>query len=862
MIFIHKHWQNLLILGIIWVITTICDRVWFGLDNSVPSWDRADYLTGSLNYLRKLQNPQWFAEEWWTSLWHLSSKIPPLTYIATAIIQNFFGKGPDKATLILPVCTAILMASVYGLGTLLFNRKVGLWAGGLIILLPGLYRYRLEFLLDYPLTTVVTLTFFCLTAWKIANQKPNPPHSKKNTPYCLIWTIGFGISLGLALMVKQTALLFLILPIIWVIAGSIKERNWRKLSQLLISLLISGLICTPWYSINWLFILTSGKRATLDSAIAEGDPPLNTIDAWIYYWKILPYLVSWVLLIVPIVGFILYWQKSKSLTGEITNSNLRKRELFFFQLSSFRWLAVFLIGGYLLSSLNVNKDARYILPILPVLSLLLANGLLQWQGRWSKNIRWSTVGLSILLMICNIFPVGGTILTEILSPRVQNFPYLGTELPHREVIAEIIQTSPYLQTTLGVLPSTGEINQHNLNYYGALQDFQVYGRQVGIREKQIKQDAQSLSWFLIKTGNQGSVPAAQTAMVKEVETNRDFQVQKTWKLPDNSLLKLYHRRQPFIEIAKQESIAKNETSQIKLEMITIPETAPPGIPIPITYQWSGTWDELQSGILLLTWQNIVIKSHPKWLNDRAIAMGELYPSQRLTSGDSQFTITETTSTLPPADIPEGNYTLTATYLNRNTGETYPIEVPKITLKIDSNAPAIPAPELDLVTQLTNLATNLPKGPKFLPPVFAETGRINQYDPTQDYLIQADIALSHRLKLEPDNLEVAYTLTLSKILQKDPEGAIAILQKIIKLDAQNPYPYAYLAFVYLYQWQGKEAENSLNQAQTINPNLPEIKALSSIAALMQGKIFQAWHFFDEFRKLEMTYKSPQLWSYRK
>lgn len=853
----HKHWQNLLILGIIWVITTICDRVWFGLDNSVPSWDQADYLTGSLNYLRKLQNPQWFSEAWWTSLWHLSSKIPPLTYIATAIIQNLFGKGPDQATLILPVCTAILMGSVYGLGVLLFNRKVGLWAGGLTILLPGLYRYRLEFLLDYPLTTVVTLTFFCLTAGKITSKNPKPPQSKKTTPYSLIWTIGFGISLGLALMVKQTALLFLIVPIIWVVADSIKERNWLKLGQLLISLLISGSIFTPWYSTNWLFILTSGKRATIDSAIAEGDPPLNNLDAWIYYGKILPYLVSWVLLIVPIVGFILYWQKPKRLEGEITNSTLmilaQRREKFLSQLSSFHWLAVFLIGGYLLSSLNVNKDARYILPILPVFSLLLANGLLQWQGRWGKNIRWGTVGLSILLMICNMFPVGGTILTEILSPRVQNFPYLGTELPHREVIAEIIQTSPYLQTTLGVLPSTGEINQHNFNYYGALENFQVYGRQVGIREKQIKQDAQSLSWFLIKTGNQGSVPAAQAAMVQKIETNGDFQLQKTWKLPDNSLLKLYHRRQPSIEVKTQETIIKNEKSQIKLEMVTIPETAPPGFPLPITYEWSGAWDELQSGILLLTWQNIDKKTHPKWLNDRAIAMGELYPSQRLTSGDSQFQVTETTSTLPPADIPEGNYTLTATYLNRNTGETYPIEVPKITIKINAKAPAIPAPELDLVTQLRNLATNLPKGPKFLPPVFEETGRINQYDPTQDYLIQADIALSHRLKLEPQDLDSAYTIALSKILQKDPEGAIAILQKIIKLDASNPYPYAYLAFVYLYQWRGKDAENILNQAGMINPHLPEIKALSSIAALMEGKLFQSWHLFEEFRKEGMTYK---------
>ena len=855
-----KQFKDLLILGIIWLVTTICDRIWFALDRSVPGWDQADYLTGTLNYLRALQHPEWFSGEWWNSFWHLSSKIPPFTYIATAIIQILFGKGPEQATLILPVCSAILLGSVYGLGVQLFSRKVGLWAGSLTMLLPGLYRYRLEFLLDYPLVTVITLSFFCLTGWKITSKSPKSPHSRSAdahggsplpTPDSLIWTVGLGVSLGLALMVKQTALLFLLIPIIWTIAGTIRERHWGRLAQLLTSLCISALIFSPWYSANWLLILTSGKRATLDSAIAEGDPPLNTLDAWIYYWKILPYLVSWSLLLVSIIGFILYWKKQKPVQTEGKNATSGifggRRGLFAFNLSGFGWLGVFLVGGYFLSSLNVNKDARYILPILPVLSLFLANGLLQWKGRWGNSIRWGTVGLSFLLMVLNIFPFGGTIFTEILSPRVQHFPDLGATFPHREVIQEISQTSPYLRTTLGVLPSTAEINQHNFNYYGALHNFQVYGRQVGVREKQVKQDLRSLSWFLTKTGAQGSVPAAQAALVKEVESGGDFQLQKSWNLPDNSILKLYHRSEPFIEVKIQNSKLKTQNSKLKLEMVMIPEKTPPGAPIPVTYEWHGYWQDLQSGIVLLTWQLVGGTPQEQWLQDRAIGMGELYRNEKSTTVDSQFQVIEKTAMLPPADIPEANYKLTATYLNRKTGETYPISVPNIILKIDNNAPAIPAPELDLVTQLRSLAANLPKGPKFLAPVFEETGRINQYDPIQDYLIQADLALSYRLKLTPQDLDLAYTLTLSKILQKDPEGAIAALQQVVKLDSKNPYAYAYLAFVYLYQWRGKEAGNLLKQAQMLNPNLPEIKALSSIAALMEGNIFQAWHLFEDFRK---------------
>ncbi|MGB7445159.1 MAG: glycosyltransferase family 39 protein [Coleofasciculaceae cyanobacterium] len=191
----------LLMLGAIWLLTTACDRLWFGLDHSVPPWDQADYLTGSLNYWQALQQPQWFSGEWWKDFWQISSKIPPLFYIVTAIIQQLVGTGPDQATLVLPLFSAILIISVYGLGRQLFNSRVGLWAALLCVILPGLYRYRLEFLLDYPLTVAVTFSFFCLTVWrngelgvgrdgedgedgedKLTSSPSSPPHLLTSSP--------------------------------------------------------------------------------------------------------------------------------------------------------------------------------------------------------------------------------------------------------------------------------------------------------------------------------------------------------------------------------------------------------------------------------------------------------------------------------------------------------------------------------------------------------------------------------------------------------------------------------------------------------------------------------------------------------
>ncbi|MDJ0714435.1 MAG: phospholipid carrier-dependent glycosyltransferase [Prochloraceae cyanobacterium] len=831
---------GLLILGIIWLAGAIVDRLWFTIDTSAPPWDRADYLNGAMNYWQALQTPQFFNGEWWRSFWLLSNKIPPLVYILTVPFFNLFGTSADAATLVMLLMSAILLISVYGLGIELFSVRVGLWAALLCQLLPGLYRYRLNFLLDYPLTAAVTFSFWCLTLWKFKIQNSQSKNNNTITPSPAlpssspqwIWAAIFGLSLGIALMIKQTALFFLFTPLLWIIGGALKNRNWRSLGQLFFALCASIVIFGPWYRTNWLLILTSGKRATIDSAIAEGDPGLNTLDAWTYYGKILPYLLSWPLLLVPIVGILIYLLRKRQFPSDVLLST---------KFSSWRWLLVFLVGGYFISSFNVNKDARYILPLLPVLSLFLAAGLLSWAGRYSKHIRWGAVSLALLLMLLNIFPIPGAALAQILSPRVQYYPYLGQRWPHQQVIDEIINTSPNLRSTLGVLPSTDEINQHNFSFYGKLNKFQVVGRQVGVRDKEVKQDARSLDWFITKTGYIGSVPTAHETIVKLVEKDSNFKLQKTWNLPDRSTLKLYHRTPSSIEVSPLSS----PQTKVKLERVKIPTTAPPGIPVPVTYQWSGPWEQLSSGIVLITWERENAPfpvSNSFWLHDRAIGMGALHSGNLSKEGFlSTFQVTERTAMLPPDRLISGNYTLKATYLNRSTGETYPIEVPSVNLKIDPAAAATPAPELDLVTQLRIIAPNLSEGIRGLDSIFAQTARINQYDPIQDYLVQTDLALSYRLKYgnERDNLNWAYTIALSRVLRQDVEGAIAAFQKVIKLDSQNPYSYAYLAFVYLYDWQPYPARKALKVALEIDPNIPEIQALNGVAALMGGNAIEAW-----------------------
>ncbi|BAZ45368.1 family 39 glycosyl transferase [Chondrocystis sp. NIES-4102] len=821
--------QRSIILGIIWIIGVICDRLWFKLDNSVPAWDQADYLNGVLNYWEALQTPQWFNGQWWRSFWLLSNKIPPLNYILTVPSINLFGTSEDAATTVMLFYSAVLLLSVYGLGVVLFDATVGLWAAGLCQLIPGLYSHRLEFILDYPLTTVITFSYCLLTIYFFSSSKS------------WLWAILAGISVGLAVLTKQTALFFLLPVILTIFITFITQRQWWRLIQLIIGGLSAIAIAFPWYRTNWLLILTSGKRATVDSAIAEGDPALNTLAAWTYYLKLLPQLLTWNLLLIPIAGFIFY-----VISKLAKKNNHRKFPTNYFARDQWIWLTTYLFGGYLLSSLNINKDPRYILPLLPILAIILAVGLLLWRSRWRNYILTATASLGIILMLLNIFPL--PLMADKLNPQGRHYPYTGEPFPHPQVITTIKNTSPYLRLVLGVLPSTPEINQHNFSFYGEQSQGKISGRQVGVREEEILADSRSLDWFLTKTGDNGSIPASQPAMVQLIESGKDFQLQQGWQLPDKTQLKLYHRYFPTVEV-QEFNQASNNNQNLSLEKVELPAVSPNGVPIPITYAWVGSPKLLQTGIVLLTWRQTE-DPNAFWIHDHALGMGALNFPPAL-DNQPAFKVIERTAMQIPLDIKPGKYNLEATYLDRHTGKTQNLPLPNITLTIDPQATATAAPELDLGTQLRNIAPRMAENIKGLEAIFTQTARINQYDAQQDYLPQVEKALSYRLEHNQVNIQQQvnwlYGVALSQVLQQNVEGAIASFKKITTLDPQNPYGYAYLGFVYLYDWQPKPADIVLNTAIKINPNIAEIKTLKGVASLMQGRFIKAWKMLNNHQQ---------------
>lgn len=925
--------RNIWILFLIWLGGVVCDRIWWSLDEGVPGWDQADYLTGTLNYGAALSRPEWGNGDWWRNLWLLSSKIPPLTYMVAGVLQNFVGVGVESATIIMSLYSGVLLAAVYGLGWVLFDGNLGLLAAGLCQIIPGLYRLRLDFLLDYPLAAMVALCFLCVTLWHFSgtsflqkeaksigntnlpkegdrwNDNPKSPIQNPKWYKSLGLAISCGITFALALLTKQTAVFFLLVPIVWSGATALFSRHWLRVGQFLLGVWVATWIFMPWYRTNWLLILTSGKRASIDSAIAEGDPPLNTLAAWTFYWEQLPHQLSFPLLVMPLVGLIIYgWhcfrqRKGKSVpheglyatqhennsfpleTGHVTSlphSSLSSYKLDYTNQNpnphqntskSLRWLALFLIASYLLSSVNINKDDRYIIPYLPSLTIILAYGLTRIKSYWWRNLRLTTLILTTCLTLINLFPLPGAGIAQIFAPHSQHYPYQGAKYPHTAVIAEIMRTQPYLRSTVAVLPSTPDVNQHNLNYYGAISrregasqtaNFQVYGRQVATNRQYLERDIAALDWFITKTGNQGSVRDIQAEAVSKVETSPDLQLHKTWQLPDGESLKLYHRIQPATIVTPINPPPSQVNPNIELIDVKLPDASPGGVPIPITYTWQGNLQAFHDGVMLLTWRRIDGNSdnsnnlnidQQQWFHDHSIGMGDIYPRFH---GNMYAQVRDRTAMSPPQSIAPGKYTLEATYLHRQTQATYTVKVPNITIEINPQVPASAAPEPDLASQFRQMAATMPQGISAFENIFAEIGRINQYDPTQDYLQQVLIASQYRLQQQPQNRELAYTVALSNVLLRRVEDAIASLEYVTKIDSQNPFAWGYLAFVHLYNWHPQAAETALKPALELNPHIRELQALSGVAALFQGKFIAAYRDLSGFLTPRRDISRLQFW----
>ncbi len=508
--------------ALIWLLSTAIDRFWWNQFAGLPSWDQADYLNSALDHARALgilHGSQW---KGFQSLLDLSPKIPPLASLVNGSVMALAGDHPSEAAWSLSIWNGVLLCVVTAWGM----RLSGPFLAGISVVLvafaPALLDLRSDYLLEMPLTAVVTLAIMRLGSWWHPRTGGKWQQSLLAAFFCLV-----------AVLVKQSALLVLAPAITW--SGWVAcKRNQSNRYQFLAGcgLFFVGLF--PWLHHNWITTLGGTNRAVFESAAREGDPALWTLNNWLWYPVILPVQLGWVMICIGLGGLFLWFGFRKKAWQQTFKNSFCNDDS-----AEWRWLVLTLFFGWLLTTINPNKGDRYIAPLLPLLMLLLARGWLQW-GLWIKAIApFSSSRLlppALVAGFLALLPASFSSHINRLSNRHEG--------PLEQIVLKAGGSNANSEhRTLIVVPSTPDLNQHNVSFYGRRKGGNLVGRQLGSSRSDIGYVLNYAEWVVLAEGDQGSVRESAISLDNAVRSSDYFEEVSRFPRVKGGSYSLWKRRQ-------------------------------------------------------------------------------------------------------------------------------------------------------------------------------------------------------------------------------------------------------------------------------------------------------------------------------
>jgi hypothetical protein len=863
------------LLGLIGLISLGVDRLWLHLDQAVPDAAQAQVLNQLQAHSGLAIAHPWF-------------------YTIAAVVQTGLGAQPDQLLWTQALFSGLLLIAVYGIGQQLFTRSVGLWAAGFCSLLPALLGLRLRLSLDLPLVAMVMLSLWRLLIWQQAGKSrwPTPPPAPRPlaiAPDCLPWerelqllrqtiatrtpsslapkrltlpnwitpwakrltlppplrpwanAIGLGIVLGLTWLTHPLSLIYLLLPFSAAGLAQLRNGRWWGGCQWVLAGLISWMIAWP-----------IDRRNLPDRVLAAlRSPQILNLDQWHWDGGWLMGAMGWLaaqlfypLGLVGLVGLLLYRQRVAAQVSlgrqSLTTGAAR---LWRRQVARSWWQAI----GSLLSWIGlplgliaglIMPNYFMLLPIIPLAIILLTQGLLLFLPSFFQ-IRWLVLGLMLVWSIANLLPIVPLRVPQLLPQPNHNWH-------QAELLQTIRQASPGLQQTIGVLPQTAQINADYLTYLSRTLQLPIVATTVGMAQS----DQQEFPWYVLKTGDQG-VAAAPPAVTPTIRRDPALQLTQTWSLPDGNELQLWQRRPALVQLTPIVGAQWSDDRPIKLEKVQLPTQAVPGQPIPVTYTWAGQPQELQAGLVEITWRRDR-QSSPKvpqqvppkvpqqvpqqWFQDHAIGLGQLHPIDRPTE---LAQVTEHTATIAPAGA-TGRYVLEAIYLNPAKGERYPLITPDTSIELVAQRPATKAantttPAIDPFTQRHLLAQNLMQSPDFTA-LQTQLTRLDRADPTHQSLKQWRQLIADRLEAEPFQTSLYPDLALAQFLQGDMPAAITTLTRLIEQQPRHPHLPLYLAIAAAAAGDPAAAQAALAQ----RPLIPA--PLERLILALKGNPIAQWQLY--------------------
>ncbi|MCK5177441.1 MAG: glycosyltransferase family 39 protein, partial [Candidatus Aenigmarchaeota archaeon] len=557
--FLEKYYAQIFLAALI-LFHTIVNWWWLSVDTLPPGWDQAGHLIESLKIYEIFTHP---SIDIFSRLAEVSNYYPPFFEICTVPFYLLFGISDDVAIMTNILFLGILILSVYGIGKKMYNKKTGLFSAFLVSFYPIIFGHLREYLMDVSLTAMVTLSIYLLLKTDYFNNR--------------MYSMLFGISLGLGMLTKWTFVFFICPAILLIIFGLIiKNTNInevklnfksyffnriklffisKKTRNLLLLSLIGFLIASFWYVPNYDSVKSLLLGHSSDSGAIEGDPEIFTLKSITWYFVgLINHNIFLPFFIVFLIGLFF-------LIKNISNNKIRTSILLL-------WI---LIPWGVFTFIR-NKDIRYIMPLLPAIAII--------SSFWIMNLKKKTIKSLVVLSIVIIalfqfvlitsgvswLPHEDTISTPIGDLKIYSQHVHVTHHPKaedwkiEEILANINELN-YFRPVICIVPNNYRFMNSNFKYYLELNNYSFISK--NIRTNKYEKNLYYCDFIITKSENQG--PSFTTKYIEKAMIyidsnplifNDTFTIFEKHSLPDSSVSKIYRRVIPRIKILENKTNLK------------------------------------------------------------------------------------------------------------------------------------------------------------------------------------------------------------------------------------------------------------------------------------------------------------------
>lgn len=313
------------------------------VDQTPPHWDYAGHLSNTIDYMVAIKglNIQ--------EVFLIYRFYPPIVYFLMSIFFILLGYSEGATVIFNFSLLILLLAGVYWFVYKVSDRLVSAGATLFVfalVLAPGSINVKLwEFMLDFPQAVIIVLTY-CLYYYSIKQKR-----------FTFRRALILGIVTALALLIKWTAVVFVVIPFVFYSFTAVKHQRIRA-ALLLIG--VVALLAGNWYLFHWFELYPNLYFFANQEGILNQDP--QGIIGLIYYFEKMGEALGWSFLL---LGYAM-WRSVILLFNVV-----KRKEKILVSFSDLFDVAFILLPIFIFSFLIQNKNERYLFPIYILLPLIM-----------------------------------------------------------------------------------------------------------------------------------------------------------------------------------------------------------------------------------------------------------------------------------------------------------------------------------------------------------------------------------------------------------------------------------------------------------------------------------------------------------